>query len=504
MIGNQRILFEFDPDGPSGPAGFCRDAVRVTVSQIEILTWDAASTSMTLADHADIGHWGEDRATNELSGYGTGLTGTVINAAGGTFIDMDPDRFSVRLTHHPGNMDPAVAEAFIVQVGTLTETGAVDDSDHNITLLETGPGTGIFLSETQLLAAPDLSMVVGTDQDDGFAVYLARTMATVADEADNDRTHKATINGHLRVTYTGLGGNSDLTVPVCDRVTADLRRIMKVRVTVLNEPFDDFGLDGMPGTGDFGEGNGTFDFQDFGADGIPGTMDSGEGDGLHTPGEPHEPFTDISGDASFNTVLGPTAGVAAIVDAQIDRATIAWAQACIKVEQTGATRFLAAPAPGGTNIIADGFFDVTDNNAIIADSTHATGVLPDIAELYFVGEIRPFFNAFTNGPVDTGFGLPAIGANTYMFIGIPSGGGTLDIRFRTVAHEIGHALDNILPSPDGSQPLYVFYPAGTTSMDDTVATYRRIRNDTETNSRIVRPPGAANYTMPGNTLLSNP
>ena len=185
----------------------------------------------------------------------------------------------------------------IVQVGTLTGAGAVDDADHNSTLLESGLDTGIFLSETQLLAAPDLSMVAATEQDDGLAVYSARTMASVADEADNDRTHRATIDGHLKVSYTGMGLTCALTVPICDRVPTDERRTMKVRVTVLIEPFDDFGLDGMAGTGDFGEGNGTFDFQDFGADGLPGTMDSGEGDGLHTPGEPDEPFTDISGDA---------------------------------------------------------------------------------------------------------------------------------------------------------------------------------------------------------------
>jgi hypothetical protein len=47
------------------------------------------------------------------------------------------------------------------------------------------------------------------------------------------------------------------------------------------EPFSDFGIDGQPNTGDFGENNGKFDWIDS------------NNNGQHDPGEPSEPFQDI-------------------------------------------------------------------------------------------------------------------------------------------------------------------------------------------------------------------
>lgn len=52
------------------------------------------------------------------------------------------------------------------------------------------------------------------------------------------------------------------------------------------EPFEDVGLDGLPNTGDLGEGNGVFDFTDT------------DGDGQHDAGEGSEPFTDSGVDGS--------------------------------------------------------------------------------------------------------------------------------------------------------------------------------------------------------------
>ncbi len=60
--------------------------------------------------------------------------------------------------------------------------------------------------------------------------------------------------------------------------------------------FDDFGYDGIPGTGDEGEGNTIRDvwpgepFQDFGRDGLPATFDVGEGDGEFTYGGGYRDF----------------------------------------------------------------------------------------------------------------------------------------------------------------------------------------------------------------------
>jgi hypothetical protein len=404
------LIVDLDGEGPSAP---CADTVLSTVSQLDILTWNPATMSMTSADHVNIGHWGEDRATNELTGYTTGLSGTVINGAGGTFIDADPDRFMARLTHFPGNMNPAVAESIVVQVGTLTDTGTDDDPDHNVTLLETGSDTGVFESEAQLLTAPDLSMVAATDQDDGFAVYSTRTAATVADEADDDRTHKATIDGHLNVTYAGLGGDYDLSVPVCDRVPIDERKEVRIRVHVFNEPFDDFGVDGVQGTGDFGEnngvwdlldygkdgapgtgdageGNGAQDYWDYGSDGIPGTGDAGEGNGVYDPGEPQEQaevHVNISGDNTRNTVLGSTATATATVNGEVERANFGWTHSCIHFTEYGIIMFEDAPLVGGVNIIYDARFNISPPSDDVAVITNATGVIPNITEVFFVAPI---------------------------------------------------------------------------------------------------------------------
>ena len=58
------------------------------------------------------------------------------------------------------------------------------------------------------------------------------------------------------------------------------------------EPYDDYGYDGIPNTGDEGEGNGMFDFRGYGVDGVPGGGDIGGGDMLHNYNEESEAYTD--------------------------------------------------------------------------------------------------------------------------------------------------------------------------------------------------------------------
>ncbi len=488
-IGAERIIITVDPDG-SGPAPPCSDAVRVTVSRLEVL-----DSMMMLTDHVDIGHWGDDRGTNELSGYTTGANGTVLNGAGGTFVDVDPDRFMVRLTHRPANANATSIEMITVQIGTLTDAGAVDDANHNITMLETGPNTGIFLSESQLLTAPDLTMVTATDQDDGFAVYSARTMATVADEADDDRTHKATFDGHVRATYTGPGGKCDFTVPVCDRVPMDERKEVRIRVHVFNEPFDDVGYDhdANVATPDIGVGNGMFDFNDT------------NGNGIHDAGEASEPFTDISPDGTRNTVLGSTSNATAHVAAQIERSNQAWGQACIKVIQMGTTIFEEAPTDAmGVNVLRDARFDVlgpaTDDRVVIAN---AVGVAHDVLEAYFTARIFDSLgtgvNAIALPPLvnDPPFNIP-VGENSFTFVGINvQTSAPHDLRFRTLAHELGHILTNDF---DKTNPQYVFFPAKITFQDGSVSTYRRVRHDIEATARKPRVQGTFTPGS-GNRLL---
>ncbi len=471
-IGDQQIMFELDPDG-AGPADWCSDAVRVTVSELAILTWDSGASAMALADHVNIGHWGEDRAPNELSGYSGGHSGTALNGAGGTFIDADPERFVVRVTHLPGNANPAVAEAVTVKVGTLTGGGGADDAEHDITLAETGPDTGVFMSETQLLTAPDLSMVTAADQDDGFAVYSVRAGGPVIDEGANDRTHKATIDGGVQATIDTLGGAFASGVPVCDRVPNDQRREVRIRVHVFNEPFDDYGLDGMPGTGDPGEGNGVFDAG--------------------------EPFADISGDGMRNTVLGSTTAANGRVSAEFDRSNIAWTQACIRVIQVGSTSFEDAPTnAGGVNILRDGLF--TDgpgaDEEVVLTST--TGTSFDIVEVYFISPFDPA--TIAEGLASTpglrgGISLPpAQQEDTYLFVA-----SSADVRRRVLPHELGHALTN---RGDVITPTYIFFQSRNGStLDDKVHQQRRFTHAIETDARTCRAAGSLSGV--GNRLVSS-
>ena len=73
------------------------------------------------------------------------------------------------------------------------------------------------------------------------------------------------------------------------------------------EAYDDFGVDGIDGTGDFGEGDGCFSWRDYGADDSSETADMGtfnethdafdlDGDGSHDLSEVSEPFDDFGVD----------------------------------------------------------------------------------------------------------------------------------------------------------------------------------------------------------------
>jgi hypothetical protein len=70
-----------------------------------------------------------------------------------------------------------------------------------------------------------------------------------------------------------------------------------------DEDFDDDGLDGLPGTGDQGEGNGQFDYVDS------------NNNGIQDPGEPSESFDDVNpnGVRDTSTACGPTSAINSFV-----------------------------------------------------------------------------------------------------------------------------------------------------------------------------------------------
>ncbi len=119
--------------------------------------------------------------------------------------------------------------------------------------------------------------------------------------------------------YSGpiLGYYEFRDMPLGD-YTVKLRLPASPAIAEPAEPFDDFGLDGVLGVPDVGEGNGLYDlgepftdananglwdvgelFDDFGPDGVPGVPDAGEGNGVYDLGEP---YTDTNLNARWDPV----------------------------------------------------------------------------------------------------------------------------------------------------------------------------------------------------------
>ena len=443
-----------------------RDAARKTMIGSGDRSQRVRTYNNMPADHADIGHWSDDDAGTGLTGYDA--MNMVLNGAGGTFIDPDPDRFVVRVVAPPANANPILQDTIELAISTLMPDGAEDDNPTTIRLTESRNVTADFRSEALLLMSPDLP--IADNPDDVFPAFTfnVNPYATVMDDASHDRTHRASIDGRVQMSYTALGGTFRSNWPVCDRVPADQRRTVRFRTTVFYEPH-----------------------QDVGPDGMPGTMDAGEGNGMYDIGEPH---TEISGDGVWNTVLGPIAGVAGIVTSEVERSQIAWAQACIKFEQVGAITYRAAPRIAGANIFTDGLFDFDPGADDVAIIRSTAGATPDVAEVYFVA---PMLGAtgYTRAPANMGGALPGgLGENTYLFVAAGA-----DIRRRTLAHELGHGLTN---QPDSLTPVYIYFPSDDLVTLDTSADHqRRITHDTETDARTCRPPGvlgaAGNRLLPG-------
>ncbi len=410
----------------------------------------------------------------------------INNADPANFIEQDPSRFYIRVTDAGANTDPAAFETRFVQLGTLDQANATNDVAVQTLLMETGANTGVFVSRSQLLTTNDIPTADDDfAADDGFG-------SVIADDANNDRTHRVDINGAVRTSYMPAGAASAkvIDVPVCQR-GAESRRRVEVRLHVFNEPFQDIGFDhdGNAGTANIGAGNAVFDFTDADADGV------------HDVGERSEPYIDLShggvtmraGDAA-GVVNGRTPVVSeAQANDQVTRADIAWAQACLRIVKVGATIVQDAPQVGGVDIIADGQM----NNILAAN-----------------GDVAAVFNAFsagmTNDIVEVFFAAPMPGANA---VAIPPFFQTvvhnevsftvlvpqLNIANRTLAHELGHLLLN---GVDAANPQTVFYPALSTFTDDSVSRYRRITQATETTARTVRPLG--NLPAAGNSLMKNP
>jgi hypothetical protein len=490
-VGSGTITMGIDPDGAANGESYLTDTVAFFNGQVAIVHDSAGAYGLGLhvidatdpvAEYTRIGHWGADTGANSLDGYynpgdplpAGAAVGQVRNQVGvpnanpalawDNFIDRDPDRFYVRVIDPLRNKDPLRRERIKISVGTRSETGGEHDNQTYITLRETGNNTGVFVSESQLLTAPNLTLVAAAQQDDGFPVMSAMGGRAVPDNELDDRTHWATIDDLVRLQY-GMDAVRRQT-PVSRRGADDDRRQLDIRVRVHNEPFVDTNA------------NGTYDLG--------------------------EPFVDFSGDLVRNTVLGSLEQAADHVAAQVLRANIAWAQAGIKINHREAIIFEDAPKIGGIDVLADGIFhllpardDVAAINSISAPPAAPAGATPTRVEVVFTGTLQPppgamVANGYTRCPANQGAALPLnVRENTYVFLGP-----RLDLRYRTLAHELGHALTNL---GDMANAPAVFFPSTVTPTDDLVTTRRRITHTTQQEARTPRAPG--NLGAIGNRLL---
>jgi hypothetical protein len=515
-LAEQRITIQIDPDGGDDFQSGLTDAVRITSTQLAFIN-DVAANGAHVVDETDpitgysrIGHWGEDVGAagalpggpvNGLNGYyqagdvmpagaaAEGVRNQVGSAANNwdNFIDRDPDRFYVRVVDANANTSPTTADTIVVLIGTLSATGSDDDSQNSITLRETGNNTAVFISESQLLTAPDLDGVGAADQDDGFAVRSSFAAGGgVLDGQANDRTHHAKIDGAMRISY---GLNPDRRQIPVSRRDVDERKVLNIRAHVFRDPYRDTGIPGVAGTA----GNGAFDWHDT------------NGDGVYSVGDASEPFTDINRDGLRNTVQGSEAAAASYFSDQLDRANIAWAQGGIKIQASAAIIFEEAPNDAaGNNVLADENFSLVDDRDRVVAT--AAGVVPDRMELYFVSNIGAGTRAFAAMPARM---FPGVGENSFAFIGLnapdPMTGAQtpLTLGTRTLAHEIGHLLENV-PGNDGltPNPPSVYFPANQTFEDGDVMHRRRITHAMEQRARTAR--AAGNLAAIGNRLLRQP
>ncbi|RMH23918.1 MAG: hypothetical protein D6692_14485, partial [Planctomycetota bacterium] len=212
------------------------------------------------------------------------------------------------------------------------------------------------------------------------------------------------------------------------------------------------------------------------------------------------------------------------IAAEIERATIAWAQAGVRVVQDGPILVENPPATPNAldkpwvTVIHDGFFDTPafgNSIDVIPAIEPVAGVAPDVLEVIYTAAIRsPGFQINILGATSrpgghTIAGFPAeLAENTYVFIGTDRNNTkiltptTVDIRTRVLAHEIGHALTNRPDTPNIDVTTYIFFPDIDGGTDETPNKGRRLTHRTCEDAVRVR--AAGDLAARGNRMLSLP
>lgn len=459
-----------------------------------------------LAEFARIGHWGADRPDGGVSGYYDDEFGTVRNISpSGGFIDRDPERFYLRVVDSSRNQDAYSREVITVKIGTLFADGTIDDDLHEVSLKETGRDTGIFISESQLLVSEDLPLEPDDDEE-VWSDLAPATDITPADDQRDDRTHRATVDGLVKVEYQTAQSSYNAVIPVNQR-SPDERRTLNVTVNNFTEPWQDVGYDddNNPSTPVIGAGDGVFSFSD------------NNHNGKHDVGEACEPFIDISSGTKADPVcVFATAGSWGTIwtDDQVDRimqctrALLAQARIWVKVvsrKVRNPTHNLFAQVdredPNNNTL---GFFDdfssdlntteVLSRDTVEIQAAHRSVVNSndsdesnDFLDIYFLAPIvrSKFTSGVTLGiqisprsiaswRADSVFNVPNLSKNyiNQAHIGLDA---AHNDEFLTVAHEIMHLLTNRDHQINPSPPAHVLFPRGAPGDGHTVIDGRRLQ-----------------------------
>jgi hypothetical protein len=191
---------DLEPEFESNPDGSFLETETVSVDLLPIEVVDASKNMVQKLKFAKL-------AEKDV------LTGT--EAAPQLDPDKDPDRFFIRLKNADNIGDVSV------KVSTFgNPDNAYNDNATEIILVDDGDD---FISQSMLMVSDDV--------DDGFAA------AGIADDALNDRTHKAQLDGKLKIDSIKIGNgpwmavNEEVKLPAEKKVEINIVRLADCGVT---------------------------------------------------------------------------------------------------------------------------------------------------------------------------------------------------------------------------------------------------------------------------------
>lgn len=191
---------DLEPDFESNPDGSFLETETVSVDLLPIEVVDASKNMVQKLKFAKL-------AEKDV------LTGTEVDPQ--LDPDKDPDRFYIRLKNADNIGDVSV------KVSTLgNPDNAYNDNATEIILIDDGDD---FISQSMVMVSDDV--------DDDFAA------GGIADDALNDRTHKAQLDGKLKIDSIKIGNdpwmavNEEVKLPAEKKVEINIVRLADCGVT---------------------------------------------------------------------------------------------------------------------------------------------------------------------------------------------------------------------------------------------------------------------------------